>query len=119
MFTELLKQETRSIRGKTFTFYEISSLDWIRYLVTEDEAAQDDGVQAQALRNRSFLVHVIAAALTAGVEEDVPTLVQQMETLPDALIGELFAAADAVNGITDRLDDYAGKASPADATAAV
>jgi len=117
MFSELLNSESHSIRGKTFTFHEISSLDWINHLVMEEEP-DDQSHKALAVRNRAFLVRVIAASLAPGVGSTVPELVAEMEPLSESLISELFAAADQVNGITERLNGYAGKASPADDTAA-
>jgi len=110
MFTDLIKSETRTVRGRDFTFYEISALDWVEHLVAE-ESSGGEGVKELASRNRDFSVRVIATSLAPGVEQSVKELIEEMVPLSNELIGELFDGADSVNGITQQLSAVEGKGS--------
>lgn len=113
MFTDLIKTESHNIRGRDFTFYEISALDWVEYLVVDEVSDDVESTKSLIARNRDFSVRVIATSLAPGVSRSIGELIEDMEPLSNDFINELFDSADNVNGITKHLEAMKGKVPPA------
>jgi len=112
MFEDLIKSETVSIRGREFTFYEISAWDWVNHLVADEAPDDDSSPRAVSARNLDFSKRVIAASLRPGVNRTVPELLNDMTGVPNCMIDEMFAVADRLNGITTAIAGAEGKVSP-------
>lgn len=118
MFSDLVKQQTETVRGKSFTFYEIGSPVWTDHVMTEEEPDQERSAKTVSKANHSYFCRVIAASMLPGVDKAFDELVADLMPLPDELISELFVHADRVNGLSEKFEVLQGKASPADDTPA-
>lgn len=122
MFADLVKSVTEKVRGKSFTFYEIGSQDWIDHVITESVEPSELSNKERAALNRSFGVKAVACSLAPGLGEENETrsatierLIADLRPLPDTVIDELFGHVDGLNGILPKVDPDAGKAIRGDA----
>jgi len=118
MFADLVKKEVAVIRDKSFTFHEIGSVDWVNYVMTDEDPNQERTQVQIAQSNHDYAVRVVAVSLAPGVDKTVEDLIDELHPLPGALVDELFEVADRVNDLSGKFEKLQGKVPPADDTPA-
>lgn len=118
MFSELIKTQTATVRGKEFVFHEIGALDWIEYIVN-DRAAELTDKKDIYRENQHFGIRCIACSIAPGKPDEIKQYIADLEPLSRELIDDLFTVVDELNQISAGFKSLAGKGIQADTLPAV
>ena len=114
MFDDLVRSEEREVRGKTFVFSEIGALAWVEHVMTED--APSEGLKGRAEANHDYMCRVVACSIERGLDKSIDDVYRELLSKPGALVSEMYAHADAVNGLSEKFVMLEGKDAPASDT---